>query len=208
MPQSCRSVQASQSFDSQSRPKECHIAKTLARFATDSTITGKYHIDRGGDLLRRSQLTDHIGWTTCLLARARRTRLELSTAGSERAAQDYDQAACNEVHVAITQATEMSTAQTVHKNLSFRFSRAVGSASDTSNDKVLYQPVYSIARQSVFRKNVKKLRPTLPNSCTFPFASIFLAHVNVLQKWCSQQPFSDTGFCAPSQQRRKNSHHN
>ena len=46
---------ASQSFDSQSRPKECHIAKTLARFATDSTITGKYHIDRGGDLLRRSQ---------------------------------------------------------------------------------------------------------------------------------------------------------
>ena len=55
---------ASQSFDSQSPPKECHIAKTLARFATDSTITGKYHIDRGGDLLRRSQLTEHIGWTS------------------------------------------------------------------------------------------------------------------------------------------------
>ena len=132
------------------------IAKTLARFATDSTITVKYHVDRGGDLLRRSQLTDHIGWTTCLLARARQTRLELSTAGSERAVQDYDQAACNEVHLAVTQATEMSTAQTVHINLSFGFSRAVGRASDTSNDKVLYQPINPIARQFVFRKNVKK----------------------------------------------------
>ena len=92
-----------------------------------------------------------------LLARPRQTRLELSTAGSERAAQDYDQAACNEVHVAsANKATEMSTAQTVQIKLSFGFSRAVGSASDTSNDKVLYQPINPIARQSVCRKHCQK----------------------------------------------------
>ena len=34
--------------------------------------------------------------------------------------------------------------------LSFGLSRAVGSASDTSNDKVLYQPIHPIARQSDF----------------------------------------------------------
>ena len=66
---------ASPSFDSQSRPKECQIAKTLARFATDSTITAEHHIGGGGDLLRRSQLSKHSFWTTCLLARARQTRL-------------------------------------------------------------------------------------------------------------------------------------
>ena len=38
----------------------------------------------------------------------------------------------------------------VHFNLSFGFSRAVGSASDTSNDKVPYQPINPIARQSDF----------------------------------------------------------
>ena len=36
----------------------------------------------------------------------------------------------------------------VQINLSFGFSRAVGSASDTSNDKVLYQPINPVARQS------------------------------------------------------------
>ncbi len=40
----------------------------------------------------------------------------------------------------------------VQINLSFGFSRAVGSASDTSNDKVLYQPINPIARQSDFRE--------------------------------------------------------
>ena len=38
--------------------------------------------------------------------------------------------------------------------LAFGFSGAVGSASDTSNDKVLYQPIHPIARQSDFRENV------------------------------------------------------
>ena len=151
---------ASPSFDSQSRPKECHIAKTLARFATDSTITGKYHIDRGGDLPRRSQLSEHIRRTTCLLARARQTRLELSTAGSERAAQDCDQAACNEVHVAVTQATEMSTAETVQIKLSFGFSRAVGSASDTSNDKVLNTSRLTLSPGNLFSEKHVKKAPT------------------------------------------------
>ena len=39
----------------------------------------------------------------------------------------------------------------VQINLSFGFSRAVGSASDTSNEKVLYQPINPIARQSDFK---------------------------------------------------------
>ena len=34
----------------------------------------------------------------------------------------------------------------------FGFSKAVGSASDTSNDKVLYQPNNPIAKQSDFRE--------------------------------------------------------
>ena len=37
----------------------------------------------------------------------------------------------------------------VQINLSFGFSRAVESASDTSNDKVLQQPIIFIARQLV-----------------------------------------------------------
>ena len=62
----------------------------------------------------------------------------------------------------------------LHINLSFGFSRAVGSASDTSNDKVLYQPFVPIARQSDFREKIKKRRfpklpPALPNSCTLPY---------------------------------------
>ena len=38
----------------------------------------------------------------------------------------------------------------VQINLSFGFSRALGSASDRSNDKVLYQPINPFARQSDF----------------------------------------------------------
>ena len=37
-------------------------------------------------------------------------------------------------------------------NLFFGFSSAVGNASDTSNDKVLYQPINPIARQPDFRE--------------------------------------------------------
>ena len=39
----------------------------------------------------------------------------------------------------------------VQVNLSFGFSMAVGSASDTSDNKVLYEPINPIARQSGFR---------------------------------------------------------
>ena len=42
----------------------------------------------------------------------------------------------------------------VQINLSFGFSRAVGSPSETSNDKVLYQPISPVARQSDFREKV------------------------------------------------------
>ena len=40
----------------------------------------------------------------------------------------------------------------VQTHLSFGFSRAVGSTSDTSNDKVLYQSINPIAGQSGFRE--------------------------------------------------------
>ena len=40
----------------------------------------------------------------------------------------------------------------VQIKLSFGFSRAVGNASDPSNDKVLYQPINPIARQSDFKE--------------------------------------------------------
>ena len=53
----------------------------------------------------------------------------------------------------------------VQINLSFGCSRAVGSASDTSNDKVLYQPIDPIARQQRF----PKLPPALPNFFTLPY---------------------------------------
>ena len=57
-------------------------------------------------------------------------------------------------------------------NLSFGFSRTVGSASGTANDKVLYQPINPVGRQSDFREKVvqkkrqcfPKLPPALPNS--------------------------------------------
>ena len=72
----------------------------------------------------------------------------------------------------------------VRINLSFGFSRAVGTASDISNDKVLSQPINPVARQSDFReKNVvkkkrqrfPKLPPALPNS----FTLLYVIHVLV-----------------------------
>ena len=55
----------------------------------------------------------------------------------------------------------------VQKNLSFCFSRAVGSASGTANDKVLCEPINPIARQSDFRvKSCKKEKTTLPEAYT------------------------------------------
>ena len=52
--------------------------------------------------------------------------------------------------------------------LSFGFSTAVRSASDTTNDKVLYQPMNLIARQAVFRlkKSCLKEKTTLPEAPT------------------------------------------
>ena len=52
-------------------------------------------------------------------------------------------------------------------NLSFGFSRAIGSASDTSNDKVLYQSINPVARQSDFsEKGCSKEKTTLPEAPT------------------------------------------
>ena len=52
-------------------------------------------------------------------------------------------------------------------NQSFGYSGAVGSASDTSNDKVLYQPINPIARQSDFReKSCSKEKTALPKAPT------------------------------------------
>ena len=52
-------------------------------------------------------------------------------------------------------------------NVSFSFSRAVGSASDTSNDKVLYQTINPIARQSDFKeKSCLKEKTKLPEAPT------------------------------------------
>ena len=42
---------------------------------------------------------------------ARQTRSEVPQSGFERAAQEYEQAAHDEVHVAVAQATEMSRAE-------------------------------------------------------------------------------------------------
>ena len=49
-------------------------------------------------------------------------------------------------------------------NLSLGFSRAVGSASDTSNDKVLYQPINPVTSQSVSEKKIVKILKKI----TFP----------------------------------------
>ena len=71
----------------------------------------------------------------------------------------------------------------VQINQSFGFSRAVGSTSETSKDKVLYQPIYPIARQSGFREKscykekttLPEAPPALPNS----FALAYAMHVLV-----------------------------
>ena len=78
----------------------------------------------------------------------------------------------------------------VQINLSFGFSRAVGSASDTSNDKVLYQPIIPIARQSDFReKGFLKEKTTLPEATT---CIAELLHVTVRYSrpgWRTLTPF-------------------
>ena len=66
----------------------------------------------------------------------------------------------------------------VQINLSFGFSRTVGSASDTSNDKVLtsrlsLSPGNLTAGKKVVKKKRQrfpKLPPALPNSFTLPYA--------------------------------------
>ena len=72
-------------------------------------------------------------------------------------------------------------------NLSFGFSRAVGSASDTSNDKVLHQPMNRVVRQSDFRVKIcfKKKTFFLPNSCTSPHV------IHVLVGECSHHSLAN-----------------
>ena len=61
---------------------------------------------------RRSQLSECIGRATCSIARARQTNYELPTfSGFERVAQEYEQAARDEVHVAVAQAADKSRAE-------------------------------------------------------------------------------------------------
>ena len=72
----------------------------------------------------------------------------------------------------------------VQINLCFGFTMAVGSASDTLNDKVLYQPIKPIARQSDVNEKVVKTKkrqrfpkppPALPNSFALPYVIHVLA---------------------------------
>ena len=82
----------------------------------------------------------------------------------------------------------------VQMNLSFGFSNAVGSASDTSNDKALYQPIIPVARQSDLReigceKEKKTLPPALPNSCTLPCVTTSrLENINIIQSLIFSDP--------------------
>ena len=46
----------------------------------------------------------------------------------------------------------------VQINLSVGFPRAVGSASDTSSDKMLHKPINPIARRSDFSEKVRKIK--------------------------------------------------
>ena len=77
--------------------------------------------------------------------------------------------------------TRFGVRSRVQINLSFGFSEADGSASDTWNDKVLYQPMNPIARQSDFWQKVvrkikfPKLPPALPNSFALPYVIHVLA---------------------------------
>ena len=67
----------------------------------------------------------------------------------------------------------------VRINLSFGFSRAVESAPDTSEDKVLYPPYNPISRQSDFReKGGKKEKTTLPKAppCVTEFSYVAIQY--------------------------------
>ena len=87
----------------------------------------------------------------------------------------------------------------VQINLSFGFSRAVGSASGTANDKVLYQPINPVGRQSDFREKVvqkkrqrfPKLPPALPNS----FESAKVIHV-LVGEYQPHSPYEAKPVCA------------
>ena len=60
----------------------------------------------------------------------------------------------------------MGTSKDTNESV-LRFSQAVGSASDTSNDKVLHQTINPIARQSDFmEKGCLKEKTTLPEAPT------------------------------------------
>ena len=81
----------------------------------------------------------------------------------------------------------------VQINLSFGFSRAVGSASDTSNDKVLYQPNHPIVRQCDFRVKMCFKQKTI-------FPSEFL-HVTVRYPrpgWRILTPFPSRNEAKPA----------
>ena len=58
------------------------------------------------------QLSESVGRATCSMARARQKRFELSKKpASKKAAQEYEQAARDEVNIAVVRATEMSGAE-------------------------------------------------------------------------------------------------
>ena len=67
----------------------------------------------------------------------------------------------------------------VQINLSVGFSRAVGSTSDTSSDKMLYKPINPIARHSEFsEKGCSKEKTTLPEAPDLHLPNSFtLPHV-------------------------------
>ena len=76
-------------------------------------------------------------------------------------------------------------------NLSFGFSRAVGSASDTSNDKVLYQPKHYgnlISGKKVVKK--KRQRPEAP-TCIAEFLYVTVLSTSWLEN-INPTPFQDT----------------
>ena len=96
MPHSRRS----QCFDLQSRPKECHIANTLpdGQYSLSLVHITLIEVEIFSDA--HNYLNMVAGQHACWQEQGRHAWKELSTASSEKAAQDYDLAACNEVHVA------------------------------------------------------------------------------------------------------------
>ena len=80
-------------------------------------------------------------------------------------------------------------------NLSFGFSRGVGSASDTSSDKVLYQPINPITRQYEFKeeKGFVKEKTTLPEAPTCIAEFLYATVRHPRPDWrISHTPFQDT----------------